>query len=267
MPPPASGASVADASHAKESGVRESTGSYRPDQPRPRVGQPTGLGHQALGALPPALPLGDARLEKLEVRPDTGSETAALTTRIDVPLAVPSGTGSTPPLARNEYQAALFADRTAPADQIAPALVAILKTVEGAPSVTVRLQPPELGQVQIRLDQATTGAAHINITAERPDTLQLLQRDEPRLQQALDQAGMLTTGRTVSFHMASPEQTSASTSRPDSMGTGPGDSGRGQSEGAWRQNDDSPRDSGRDPESSQRQARIRWFRAGLDITA
>jgi flagellar hook-length control protein FliK len=142
-----------------------------------------------------------------------------------------------------------------------------LQKTDGQQSVTVHLQPAELGQVQIRVDQTVAGAAHIAITAERPETLQLLQREEPRLQQVLDQAGVLSSGRTVSFQVATPEQIGATASRPDSMETGAGASGQGQSGGAWRQNGDSQNDFGRGPGPDQGQNRPRWFRAGLDITA
>jgi hypothetical protein len=117
------------------------------------------------------------------------------------------------------------------------------------------------------MDRTDAGAALIVITAEKPETLQLLQREEPRLQQVLDQAGVLSTGRTVSFQVATPDQIGATASRPDSMETGAGASGQGQSGGAWRQNSDSQNDFGRGPGPDQGQNRPRWFRAGLDITA
>ncbi len=154
-----------------------------------------------------------------------------------------------------------------PAAQIAPALIAVLKNENGTPSVTVRLQPPELGQVQIRIDQTAEGVAHIGITAEKPETLQLLQRDESKLQQALDQAGVQSTGRGISFQTAPPEQVGATASRPDSMQAGAGGSGNGQSGGMWRQSNDQPAGFGAGAEPEQRRARARWPRAGLDITA
>jgi flagellar hook-length control protein FliK len=178
-----------------------------------------------------------------------------------MPQVPPSVTVASPPSPVDKVHPAT------PADQIAPALVGILQKNDGQQSVTIRLQPAELGQVQIRIDQTNAGAAHINIIAERPETLQLLQRDEPRLQQTLDQAGVLSSGRTVSFQVATPEQVGASASRPDSMETGSGTSGQGQSGGAWRQSGDSPNDFGRGSGTDQGQTRTRWFRAGLDITA
>jgi flagellar hook-length control protein FliK len=224
---------------------------------------PAGPDHPAAGASS----VSDADAGKFAVSPGAMPETAALTMGGDVSQATPSGPVLSPLLPTDQTQPATPADRAAPADQIAPAVVGILQTTDGPSSVTVRLQPAELGQVQIRVDQTVAGAAHIAITAERPETLQLLQRDEPRLQQALDQAGILSTGRTFSFQVAAPEQVGAAASRPDSMAAGSGGSGQGQSGGAWRQNGDSQRDFGNGSGPDQGQARTRWFRAGLDITA
>jgi hypothetical protein len=159
------------------------------------------------------------------------------------------------------------ASPAAPTDQIAPVMVGMLKSADGTQSVTVNLRPDDLGQVQIRIDRTPDGAAHVNVTAERPETLQLLQRDQPKLLQALDQAGVPTESRTVSFQAAAPDQVGASASRPDSMAAGSGDSGRGQGGGAWRGNDNSQSGSGTGQDSNQAQNRARWFRAGLDITA
>jgi hypothetical protein len=121
--------------------------------------------------------------------------------------------------------------------------------------------------VQIRIDRSVDGATRVDITAERPETLQLLQRDQPRLEQVLDQAGVPASGRSVCFQVATPDQVSASASRPDSLATSSGDGGRGQSGGAWRQSQDQRQGTGTNPDSNQRQTQTRWFRAGLDITA
>jgi hypothetical protein len=201
------------------------------------------------------------------LKSDAVSDTVALATLSSSPQAVSAGAVSSPVAQTGEDQPVLSTNHAAPANQIAPALVGILQSADGATSVTVHLQPLELGQVRIHIDQTTNGAARIDITAERPETLQLLQRDEPRLQQVLDQAGMLSTGRTISFQMAPPDQIGPAASRPDSMEAGAGGSGQGQSGGAWRQSDDSRGGSGGNPQSDQGQGRMRWFRAGLDITA
>jgi hypothetical protein len=239
-------------------------------------------GVQKAGELPRVVPSGprdeqatsaspqdtsDAASGKFALKYDAVSDTIAPTTISSVPPAVSLEAGPSPVSRPMQEQPVQPPDHAAPVNQVAPALVGILKAADGTTSMTVHLQPVELGQVRIHIDQTTDGAARIDITAERPETLQLLQRDEPRLQQVLDQAGMLSTGRTISFQIAAPDQVGAAASRPDSMEAGSGGYGQGQSGGAWRQNDDSPGGSSGNPQSDQGQGRTRWFRAGLDITA
>ena len=207
----------------------------------------------------------DIKPEQAPIRTDALSDLAILAARPDPPHGLLSDTTS-PPRQADAAQATT-GDRTGPGDQVAPALVGMLKSADGTQSVTVRLQPAELGQVQIRVDRTAEGAAHVGITADRPETLQLLQRDLPRLEQALDQAGILSSGRSVSFLATSPEPVGASASRPDSMDAGFGSFGQGQSGGTWRGSEDARRDTGNGPGPEQGQGRTRWIRAGLDITA
>lgn len=95
-----------------------------------------------------------------------------------------------------------------PATQIAPALVQMGHASDGSQRLTVRLDPPDLGHVQIRIDRPAEAPAHVEITVEKPETLTLLLRDQPQLQRALDQAGVPAEGRSVTFHVATPEASS-----------------------------------------------------------
>lgn len=54
----------------------------------------------------------------------------------------------------------------------------------------IRLDPAELGRIDVRLDVDKSGAVSARMTVERPETLDLLQRDQRALQQALQQAGL-----------------------------------------------------------------------------
>ena len=76
---------------------------------------------------------------------------------------------------------------------------------DGTQRVTMRLDPPELGRVQVRIDRPTDAPARVEITVEKAETLTLLLRDQTQLQRALDQAGVPAEGRSVTFHVASPE--------------------------------------------------------------
>jgi flagellar hook-length control protein FliK len=76
---------------------------------------------------------------------------------------------------------------------------------DGTQRLTLRLDPPELGHVQIRIDRPADAPARVDITVERTETLTLLLRDQPQLQRALDQAGVPPDGRSVTFHVAATE--------------------------------------------------------------
>ncbi len=102
----------------------------------------------------------------------------------------------------------------APAAQIAPALVSLVAHADGTQRLTMRLDPPELGQVQIRIERPPDAPARVDITVEKPETLTLLLRDQPQLQRALDQAGVPPDGRSVTFHVATPEVGCAQRSDP-----------------------------------------------------
>jgi flagellar hook-length control protein FliK len=96
-----------------------------------------------------------------------------------------------------------------PAEQVAPALLTLAKTADGGLQMTVRLQPADLGMVQVRIAQAVSGTTQIDITAENPATLLALQRDQPQLHRTLDEAGIPAAGRTVTFHVAEAAQAAA----------------------------------------------------------
>jgi hypothetical protein len=84
-------------------------------------------------------------------------------------------------------------------------LVSMGHMSNGTQRVTMRLDPPELGRVQVRIDRPTDAPARVEITVEKAETLTLLLRDQTQLQRALDQAGVPVEGRSVTFHIASPE--------------------------------------------------------------
>jgi flagellar hook-length control protein FliK len=107
-----------------------------------------------------------------------------------------------------------------PAEQVAPALLTLAKTADGSQQMTVRLQPADLGMVQVRIARAMSGATQIEITAENPATLLALQRDQPQLHRTLDEAGISAAGRTVTFHAAPSTQAAATQAAAGSNGSG-----------------------------------------------
>jgi flagellar hook-length control protein FliK len=72
--------------------------------------------------------------------------------------------------------------------------------VAGDSRFDIRLDPPELGGIEVRLDVDRSGQVQAQLTAERPQTLDLLQRDAAALERALKEAG-LDLGRDLSFSL------------------------------------------------------------------
>ncbi len=69
----------------------------------------------------------------------------------------------------------------------------------GNDRISIRLHPAELGRVQVRLEVADDGHVRALITAERAETLDLMQRDLRGLERALQDAGLKTDSGSLSF--------------------------------------------------------------------
>jgi flagellar hook-length control protein FliK len=63
----------------------------------------------------------------------------------------------------------------------------------------IRLDPPELGRIDVRLDVNRDGRVTSHVTVDRPETLTLLQHDQPHLERALEQAGLKTADNGLQF--------------------------------------------------------------------
>ncbi len=108
-----------------------------------------------------------------------------------------------------------------PAAQLANAVANLHVGADGTSNVTIRLDPAELGHVQIRISRATDGTASIDVAVERPDTLATLQNDLGHLHQALDRAG-LPDQRSVTMHLAAQPDQGGSSSSSANTGSGNG---------------------------------------------
>jgi hypothetical protein len=64
------------------------------------------------------------------------------------------------------------------------------RAMSGAKQFEIRLDPPELGRVDVRLSIDASGKTQAHMTADQPQTLDLLQKDATNLTQALRDAGL-----------------------------------------------------------------------------
>src|SRR3546814_7827105 len=63
------------------------------------------------------------------------------------------------------------------------------------------LHPAELGRIEVKLENASDGTLRAVISAERTETLDLLQRDARGLERALQEAGVKTDSGSLSFNL------------------------------------------------------------------
>jgi hypothetical protein len=70
----------------------------------------------------------------------------------------------------------------------------------GESRFTIRLDPPELGRIDVNLNVSNHGHAQAVLAVEKPQTLDLLLRDAPTLERALKDAG-LELGGNLSFSL------------------------------------------------------------------
>ena len=84
-----------------------------------------------------------------------------------------------------------------PMEQIS---VKIQKAIhQGADRINIKLHPAHLGRVEVRMDIGRDGQLSAIILAEKPETLDLLQKDVRGLERALQQAGLDTNSNSFNF--------------------------------------------------------------------
>jgi chemotaxis protein MotD len=106
-----------------------------------------------------------------------------LTAHIPAPLA-------TSPLAALRLDTT--ADNAIPVAGLAVEIVS--RAMDGHRRFDIRLDPPELGRIDVRLDVDHGGKVTSRLMVERVETLDLLRRDAPQLERALQHAGLNTEG-------------------------------------------------------------------------
>jgi flagellar hook-length control protein FliK len=169
-----------------------------------------------------AAPRGQARADSDANIPAQSGSSAA--THVDALAATPASEAGGSPAAQSGWNAAKAATEGLPnfgiiANQAAPAAatatpgtaaaatvpiaglaVAITSRAQaGSSQFDIRLDPPELGRIDVRLDIDRDGQVTSHVTVDRADTLQLLQSQQPQLERALEQAGLKTADNGLQF--------------------------------------------------------------------
>ena len=85
----------------------------------------------------------------------------------------------------------------------------------------VRLDPADLGRIDVRIDVDRNGQVTSHLTVEKPETLSMLQQDAPQLQQALNDAGLKTSNGGLQFSLRDHSQSGQNNSNNNQTGTQP----------------------------------------------
>ena len=134
--------------------------------------------------------------------------TAPLTNSVPTPvMASPAGVSNAAPSSASSQSSASNTATpsvpTPPAEQLKVQIEKGLKA--GSDTISVQLRPDDLGRVDVKLE-VQNGQVKATVTADRPETLQLLKNDASGLQQALQDAGLSTDANALSFQLRGEQQ-------------------------------------------------------------
>jgi flagellar hook-length control protein FliK len=98
-----------------------------------------------------------------------------------------------------QTQQAVEASRAVPLDQLAVEIAT--RANKGERRFDIRLDPPELGRIDVRLEIDSKGNTTAKLIVERAETLDMLQRDARGLEKALQNAGLKTDSGGMQFSL------------------------------------------------------------------
>lgn len=77
---------------------------------------------------------------------------------------------------------------------------------DGADTIKIQLKPHELGKIEIKLEVSADGRVSATVTADKPETLAMLQKDAKGLEKALEDAGLKPDSTATTFSLKGGEQ-------------------------------------------------------------
>ena len=121
------------------------------------------------------------------------SADSSVQTAVAIPQQLPTAAVATGQLT------ATAATHSVPLSGVAIEIAASVKN--GKSSFEIRLDPADLGRIDVRIDVDRSGQITSHLTVEKPETLSLLQQDAPQLQRALNDAGFKTGDSGLQFSL------------------------------------------------------------------
>lgn len=150
----------------------------------------------------------------------TSSEAAATTapdTGLQAPAALPAQLQAATPASASSTNFNVSAAPNAVAVPLSGLAVEIAASAKsGKTRFDIRLDPADLGRIDVRIDVDRNGQVTSHLTVEKPQTLSMLQQDAPQLQRALDDAGLKMNGNGLQFSLR--DQSSSGQNNGDGAG-------------------------------------------------
>lgn len=162
----------------------------KPDAPRPEIAKPDTVkpdtAQTATIEAPKPAPQAQAQpnTNMASFQPNTATQT-------------PAGPAALPGIPQHVQVSTQAAQPNMPA--LAVEIAA--KSQSGAKQFDIRLDPPELGRVEVRLSIDAAGKASAHLSADQPQTLDLLQKDASSLTRALREAGLNVSQDGLNFSL------------------------------------------------------------------
>lgn len=102
-----------------------------------------------------------------------------------------------------------------PATQMVAASIKKLASNGETTEIRLKLDPPELGRVEVKMSFSKDSTVKAVLIAEKPETFMMLQRDAHILERALQDAGLEADGNSLSFELAQDGQNFSQDGRHD----------------------------------------------------
>lgn len=114
--------------------------------------------------------------------------TAAGADQLSPPMPQPAPPSGAAAPAAAHIKVAVATNAPVPIQAVAMEIAAMAQG--GASRFEIRLDPAELGRIDVRIEISKNGQVTSHLTVEKPETLAMLRLDSPQLQRALDDAGL-----------------------------------------------------------------------------
>lgn len=133
----------------------------------------------------------------------------------------------TPGIGAEQVSQAAAARAAAPATPVAQQVAVQFSQAmaNGTDRITIQLHPQSLGRVEVEIELSKDGRLTAIFIAERPETLEMLQRDSRALERALNEAGVPTDADGFTFSLRGEGR------QAQQSNNSPGGSGDGESAG------------------------------------